>query len=88
MESVEEKVESVGHRMKRSPLPGAGLDLITDLVKTGKDISTAGGDMKDFMFSIASPILKSLSNDHNVHVLKGLSWRLLPQKALGPRPEV
>ena len=43
MESVEEKVGSVGHRMKRSPLPGDGLDLITDFVKTGKDISMAGG---------------------------------------------
>ena len=83
MESVEEKVDSVGHRMKRSPLPGAGLDLITDLVKTGKDISTAGGYMKDFMFSIASPILKSLSNDQNVHVLKGLCQQLLPQTGFG-----
>ena len=39
--------------------------------------------MKDFMFSITSPILKSLSNNHNVHVLKGLSRRLLPQTGFG-----
>ena len=39
--------------------------------------------MKDFMFSIVSPILKSLSNDHNVHVLKGITRQLLPQNGFG-----
>ena len=39
--------------------------------------------MKDFMFSIASPILKSLSNDHNIRVLNGVSHRLIPQTGFG-----
>ena len=30
-------------RKKRAPLPIAGLEIIPDLVKSGKDISTAGG---------------------------------------------
>ena len=82
-EHIRDMVNYSINRKKRTPLPVAGLNLIADLVKSGKDISTAGGYMKDFMFSIAAPILKSLSNDNNVHVLKGVNCRLIPQMGFG-----
>ena len=72
-ENRKDVVKSSVKRNKRAPLPVAGLEMIADIVISGKDISMAGGYMKDFMFFIVAPILKSLSNDHNVHVLKGVS---------------
>ena len=39
--------------------------------------------MKDFMFSIVAPILKSLSKDHIVHALKGVSCQLIPHMGFG-----
>ena len=82
-ENTKEVMRSSNGRVKRTPIAGAGLDLVTELVKSGKDISTAGGFIKDFVYSIAAPIFKSLSKDHNVHALKGISRRLISQTGFG-----
>ena len=42
-ENRKDVVKSSAKRNKRAPLAGAGLALITDLVKSGKDISMVGG---------------------------------------------
>ena len=62
-----------GKRAKRSPTAGVGLDLVTELIKSGKDISTAGGNIKEFVYAMAAPILTALSKDRNIHAIKGVT---------------
>ena len=69
--------ENAEQRVKRSPT-----NLLIEAVKAGKDISSAGGYIKDFIYNIAAPIYSSLSHDHNAHVMKGVTRRLIPQTGL------
>ena len=57
--------------------------IISDILSTGKDISMAGGWIKDFVFSLTGPIFKSLNRDQNVHATKGLTRPLISQTGLG-----
>ena len=57
--------------------------ILSDIVGTGKEIGIAGGAIKDFVFNLAGPIFKSLNKDKNVHAIKGLTQRLIPQTGFG-----
>ena len=57
--------------------------LISDLVGDGKELMGAAGSIKDFVFNLAGPIFKSLNKDKNIHAIKGLTQRLIPQTGFG-----
>ena len=43
----------------------------------------AVGSIKDFVFNLAGPIFKALNKDNNIHAIKGLTQRLIPQTGFG-----
>ena len=64
-----------GRRVTRSPQAGAAMSAIqtvAEAMRAGKDISKAGGWIKDFVYAVTAPIYKSLNRDHNVHAIKRL----------------
>ena len=68
-------------RIIRSPQAGAmsAIQTVAEAMRAGKDISKAGGWIKDFVYAITAPIIKSLNRDQNVHAIKGYTRRLIPQ---------
>ena len=56
---------------------------MTELIKSGKDISTAGGNIKEFVYVMAASIFTALSKDRNIHAIKGVTRRLIPQTGFG-----
>ena len=52
--------------------------LISDAISTGQELSMASGAVKDFIFHMISPILKSLKKDRNKHALQGFTHHVLP----------
>ena len=57
--------------------------LISDVISAGSKLSVAGWVIKDFEFNLAGPIFKSLKKDQNVHTIKGITHRLIPQTGFG-----
>lgn len=75
-------------RVTRSPQLGAmsALQTVAEAVRHGKDISKAGGWIKDFVYAIAAPMVKNLNRDRNVHAIKGFTRRLIPQTGFNAHP--
>ena len=55
---------------------------ISDTISTGREIQDADGAIKDFVFHLVSPILKSLKKDSNSNTLKGFTHCVLPWTGL------
>ena len=61
-------------------------DVVGDIIQGGAQAMMSGGNIKDFAFALLGPILKSLNRDNNVHAVKGLTRRFLPQTGFQSHP--
>ena len=53
--------------------------VVSDFIGDGSELLGSLGNVKNFMFSLARPILKSLGRNQNMRVLQGFTNRMLPQ---------